>query len=182
MLITNTNRMTGGTALKLARLAAEEYIRHQSYAPLPTSLPAELLRQQACYVTIFENPGRHLRSQYGQPLPRHATLAEEIVMNTVEAIRASTTHGFRPIDLPDLVYTIAVIGSLERISQPEHLDPLRYGLYLRSDRNHTIVILPQRAGIATADDQIATAFRESGIDPKQEATTLYRFAVTTYED
>lgn len=174
--------MTGGTALKLARLAAEDYIRHQSYSPLPPSLPPDLLRQQACYVTIFENPGRHLRSHYGLPLPRHTTLAEEIIINTVEAIRSSTTHGFRPIDLPYLVYSIAVIGSLERISRPEHLNPQAYGLYLRSDRNKSIVILPGRAGIATADDQIATAFRESGVDPKQETATLYRFAVTTYED
>lgn len=174
--------MTGGTALRLARLAAEDYIRHQSYSPLPASLPADLLRQQACYVTIFENPGRHVRSQHGRPLPQHTTLAEEIIMNTVEAIQISTTHGFRPIDLPYLVYSISVIGSLERISRPEHLNPQIFGLYLRSDRNKSVVILPRRLGIETPDDQIATAFRESGVDLKQEASTLYRFAVTTYEE
>lgn len=174
--------MIGGTILKLARSAAEQYVRHRSFPTLPTTLPPDIMYQRACYVTIFENPGHHLRSQYGHPLPRHTTLAEEVIMNTIAAIDQSTQRPFRPVDLSYLGYAVLVLGSLERISRPEHLNPVRWGLYLRSDRNKNALILPGRVGIETPDDQIATAFRESQINPREEATTMYRFAVTAYED
>lgn len=173
--------MTGGTITKLARAAAEEYIKQQAYLLLPPHLPPDLLRQQACYITIYENPGRHFRSAFGHPLPKYGTLAEEVIRNTIDAIRYNSAHAFRPIDLSYLTYAVTVLSALERISQPEHLDPEIYGLYLRSDRQKTAIILPGRTGIETAQDQVATAYREANIDSRVEVATLYRFRVKAYE-
>lgn len=173
--------MSGGSTVKLALAAAEEYIKRGAYLLPPAVLPPDMLRQRACYITIYENPGSHFRSGYGSPLPQYPNLAQEIIMNTIAAIERSATHAFRPVDLGYLTLTVGVVDALERISRPEHLNPTRYGLYLRSDRGKQAIILPNRAGIETPDDQIATAFRESGIDSRSEAVTMYRFPVTFYE-
>lgn len=144
-------------------------------------LLSELLIQRACYVSLLENPGRHLRAMFGELLPRQNCLAQEIITNTVSAIKYSRSTRIRRADLSYLVYSVAILGSLERISGPEHLDPDQFGLYIRSDRGKTAMLLPQRAGVETADDQIATALREAGVNLYQESITLYRFPVNYYE-
>lgn len=163
--------------LKLARSAVEHYVATSESLPLPSLVPQELMRQRACYVSLFENPGKRLRSFYGEPLPRQRTLAEEIIMN---ASRAAGGY-VRRVDLPYLIYTVAVLDPLQRISDAAHLNPQLYGLYVRSEQNKTAVLLPGRVGIETPEDQIATAIREAGIDVRREIPLLYRFKVTYYE-
>lgn len=173
--------MTGGTLLKLAKQTAENYVRFKTPTAVPRPLPSELSRQKACYVAIFENPGRNMQSMYGQPLPQCSCLAEEVIHNTVKAIEGRKYGLFRPVDLSYMSYSVAVLDPLERITGPTHLNPENYGLYLRSDRGKTALILPQRTGIETGSEQIATALRESGINTDQEAVTMYRFRVNYYE-
>ncbi len=122
-----------------------------------------------------------MRAMYGQPIPRQPSLAHEIIFNTVQAISYASSRIIRRIDLSYLAYVVASVGPLERIHNPSHLDPARYGLYIRSDRDKTAVILPRRPGIETGADQIATAMREADIDVHQEALSLYRFPVDYYE-
>ncbi len=173
--------MTAASVLKIARQAAEHYIATNELPQITWPLPAELLQQRACYVSIYENPGRRPRAMYGRPLPQQKSLAEEIVYNTIQAIRLRPSGRLRKVDLSYLGYSVAVLGLLERITSPVHLNPDRFGLYVRSDRDKSAVILPQRTGIETPDDQIATAIRESGIEAGSEAVTMYRFLVTHYD-
>ncbi|MEX1997595.1 MAG: AMMECR1 domain-containing protein [Candidatus Andersenbacteria bacterium] len=170
------------TYVKLARHSAEHYVRTNEPLPLPPALPPEALRQKACYVSIFENPGRRLRSMYGQPLPYQPTLAEEIITNTIIAISNHQTRRVRHADLSYLVYSVALLGPLQRISDPDHLDPQHFGLYLKSTTEKSALLLPQRVGIETGQDQIATALRESRIDSHREDFTMYRFEVTHYDE
>lgn len=165
---------------KIARQAAEHYTKTGEYMPITWHMPPELLLQKACYVSIIQQPGRYVLSSYGTPLPRTRTLAEEIIHNTVEAIVQTHVH-MRSVDAASYVYSIAILGPLERITSKEHLTPLIWGLYIRSEKNKTALILPRRLGIESADEQIATAIREAGIDGKNESITMYRFAVSFYE-
>lgn len=173
--------MPGGTMVslpvRLAKQAAEHAIKTGEILPLPAALPPELTRQRACYVFVFEDPSRQLRRVGGSILPAQPSLAAEIISNTTHAI----TGLFRRADIPHLHFSVGVAGQLQRISDSLHLNPSLFGLYLRSERGKHTVILPQRAGIETAEDQIATAMRESGIDPQQEVPTLYRFTMQFYE-
>lgn len=162
---------------KLAKQAAEHFVHTQTRLALPAMVPSELLLQRACYVTILEKPGKMMRGMYGQPLPRESSLAEEIITNTLSALDSSV----RRADLNSLTYIVATVNHLQRISDRSHLDPHQFGLYVRSDYGKQAVILPGRAGIETSDDQIATAFREAGIDPRHEPASMYRFRVTWYE-
>lgn len=177
------NTQGGSTALysRLARQAAEYYIKQQDLLVLPRALPPSLLRQRACYVSIIENPGHRVRSMYGRAMPQQVTLAAEIVMNTIAAITANHSWRVTRADLSGLQYSVALLGPLQRISDAAHLNPTQYGLYLQSDRGKSAVLLPNRAGVETVDDQIGTAMRESGINPNQESYTMYRFDVH-YDD
>jgi AMMECR1 domain-containing protein len=130
---------------------------------------------------MLENPGRKVRAMYGQALPQQVSLAQEIVVNTVAVLQQNPARPVRRVDLPQLHFSVALLGSLQRISDAQHLDPQHIGLYVRSDRGKTALLLPQRTGIETADDQIATALREVGIQPHMESFTMYRFTVE-YDD
>lgn len=168
--------MTGGKYAKLAKDAAHYYVMRRGVLPPPAYLQPDFGRQRACYVTIYEDPGRRFRSMHGTPLPTTPTLAQEIVKNTVTALQ-NESRVLRQADLQDLHFEVALLGPLERIGGPEHLDPKRFGAYVRSDRGKSSVILPHRVGVDTAEQQFATVLRESGVDLRHEAATFYRFTV-----
>ncbi len=172
--------MTGGKYIKLAQQAARHFVMERSLFPIPVYLPSELQRQQACYVTIYEDPGRRFRAMHGTPLPTTPTLGQEIIRNTAAALEHETNRFLRQADLNDFHFEVAVLGPLERIGGPEHLDPKRFGAYVRSDRGKSAVILPHRVGVETAEEQFATVIRESNINPQNESATFYRFAVVYY--
>lgn len=166
---------------KLAKAATEHFIRQRQVLPLKGVLPPALARQRACYVYLYEKPGRRLRAMCGDPFPRQTCLGQEIIHHTVSALRRATLPDIRRSDLPSIIYTVAVLEPLQRISDAAQLQPDHYGLYLRSDRGKLAVILPRRAGVDTAQDQIATAMRESGVNLHQDTITMYRFEVIHYE-
>lgn len=166
------------SALRLAQDTVERYVLKGELPEIPSPLPAMLHLQRACYVTIYENPGRRLRAMYGTPLPTQATLAQEIIMNTVTAINSYLRGGsIRRGDLASFSYSVAILGPLERVSSEKHLNPALYGLHLVSDTNKSVTILPQRSGIETGQEQLSTAWREADIHPG-EAVTMYRFSVS----
>jgi AMMECR1 domain-containing protein len=166
---------------KLARSAAEYYVKFGEVLVMPAQLPLEMMRQRAAYVGIYDKTGHRMRSLYGSALPRYSTLAEEIVMNTTHALSFGNIGTIRRSDLPSLVYSVGLLGPLQRVSDTSHLDPECFGLSIRSDRGKSALLLPQRTGIETADDQIACALRESGINLRNEIVTMYRFTVE-YDD
>ncbi len=167
--------------VKIAKSAAEYFVRTGEAMAAPSGLPIELTCQRACYVSILENPGRRLRSLYGQPLPQRPTLAEEIITNTIESILSNPLRRLRRADLSYLIYQVGLLGPLQRISDPDHLDPTYFGLYVRSSKSKSALLLPMRAGIETAQDQIATALREARIDPRNEEVSMYRFDVHYFD-
>lgn len=169
--------MTGGKYARLAEAAARHYVMHRQTMPPPATLAGPLRRQQACYITIYQNPGQRFRAMYGVPLPTSPTVAQEIILNTIAALQAEPHWNVRQADLNDLHFEVALLGPLERIGGPEHLDLKRFGVYVRSDRGKSAVVLPHRLGVETPEEQFATALRESGINIRHEAATFYRFAV-----
>lgn len=167
--------------MKLAQQTAEQYVNDGTYLEIPPSLPPELSLQRACYVCIYDRPGRRLRGMHGHPLPRHPTLAQEIITNTVDAILLHPLGTIGRLDLRNFSYCVAVLGPLQRATVMKHLNPYIYGLYVLSDRGKSAVLLPQRTGIDTAEEQFATALREAGIDTQKESVTMYRFVTDYYE-
>lgn len=166
---------------KLAKNITEHYIRTQNIPEFAHQLPEELRTQRACYVYLYQKPGQRLRAMYGQPLPRCTTLADEIAINTIKAIDSSSYATISRADLTSLFYSVAVLETIQRISDLSHLDPSMYGLYIISDREKSALLLPGRLGIDTPQEQYATAIRESGIQDKHETVSMYKFGVNYYE-
>lgn len=170
------------SALNLAQDTVEAFVLRGEALEPHDALPSLLTIQRACYVALYENPGRRLRAQYGSPLPRQQHLAQEIISNTLTAIQSVAAQGL-PIhktELRSLVYSIAILGPLERITSEKHLNPKLYGLYILSDKHKSSVVLPRRVGVETPQEQVGVAWREANIR-SSEAVSMYRFAVDFFE-
>ena len=167
--------------VKLAQTVTEEFVRRRRETALPAYLPVELAQQRACYVYIYVKPGQHLKAVCGYPLPRQKTLAEEIRENTVQAISGPRYLFIKKADLGSLMYSVAVLDPLQRVSDLTHLQPQKFGLYLRSEAGRWAVVMPQRPGVETPQDQLATALREASVSQRRASYIMYRFGVGYYE-
>jgi len=164
---------------KLARSAIEYYLKTKAVLPVPHYVGPDLQSQRACYIYILQKTGQQLRGSFGSPLPRRQNLAQEIIINTLAAAKTCATP-LRRTDLSSTIYRVAVVDPMQRISDPAHLNPTIFGLYIKSDRGKSALVLPHRTGINTPEDQIATALREAAINQRQESVTMYRFHVNEY--
>ena len=163
--------------VRLARMSIEHFVRTHSFASLPSDLPQELIEKRAGAFVSIKKYGK-LRGCIGTFLPAQKTLAEEISYNAVSA--AAHDGRFEPIEeheLNRLVYSVDVLSMPEPIESAAQLNPKIYGVIVKSlTDNRRGLLLPDLAGIDTAEDQIAIAREKARIQPK-EAIALARFTV-----
>ena len=163
--------------VRLARMSIEHFVRTHSFASLPSDLPQELIEKRAGAFVSIKKYGK-LRGCIGTFLPAQKTLAEEIFYNAVSA--AAHDGRFDPIEeheLNRLVYSVDVLSMPELIESAAQLNPKIYGVIVKSlTDNRRGLLLPDLAGIDTAEDQIAIAREKARIQPK-EAIALARFTV-----
>ena len=163
--------------VRLARMSVEHFVRTHSYLPLPTELPQELTESRAGAFVSIKKYGK-LRGCIGTFVPAQQSLAEEIFYNAVSA--AAHDGRFEPIEegeLNRLVYSVDVLSVPEPIASVAQLDPKTYGVIVKSlTDNRRGLLLPDLAGIDTAEEQIAIAREKARIQPK-EAIALARFTV-----
>ena len=162
---------------RLACMSIEHFVRTHSFASLPSDLPQELIEKRAGAFVSIKKYGK-LRGCIGTFLPAQKTLAEEIFYNAVSA--AAHDGRFEPIEeheLNRLVYSVDVLSMPEPIESAAQLNPKIYGVIVKSlTDNRRGLLLPDLAGIDTAEDQIAIAREKARIQPK-EAIALARFTV-----
>ena len=163
--------------VRLARMSIEHFVRTHSFASLPSDLPQELIEKRAGAFVSIKKYGK-LRGCIGTFLPAQKTLAEEIFYNAVSA--AAHDGRFEPIEegeLNRLVYSVDVLSTPEPIESAAQLNPKIYGVIVKSlTDNRRGLLLPDLAGIDTAEEQIAIAREKARIQPK-EAIALARFTV-----
>ncbi len=151
------------------------------------ALPQAMTKHQAaCFVSIHyrkkagEEEGA-LRGCIGTIRAMGAALADEIVQNAMSA--ALEDPRFPPItakELPELVYSVDVLGSPEDVATPDELDVKRFGVIVSSGYRRGL-LLPDLVGVDTVEQQIAIAKRKAGI-PQDEPCRLQRFTVTRYSE
>lgn len=164
--------------VKLARLSLETFVRTGKHATLPDGLPGELLgRTAGCFVSLKEHG--QLRGCIGTISATQGNLALEILQNAVSA--CSQDPRFDPVEeyeLPNLVYSVDVLGPTERIDTPEMLDVRRYGVIVEHGARRGL-LLPNLDGVDTVEEQIAIAKQKAGI-PADTAVRLQRFEVVRH--
>jgi AmmeMemoRadiSam system protein A/AmmeMemoRadiSam system protein B len=165
--------------VRLARLSLETFIKTGNYANLPKDLPEDLTKTSAAVFVSLKKHGQ-LRGCIGTIIPTRKTLAEEILHNAVSA--GTGDPRFAPVsesELKDLVYSVDVLGAPEEIDSKEALDPKNYGVIVEQGRRRGL-LLPDLAGIESADQQINIARQKAGIGP-EEPVRLSRFKVVRHK-
>ncbi len=81
-------------------------------------------------------------------------------------------------ELPDLSYSVDVLGRPEPVESMDQLDPRRYGVIVESWGRRGL-LLPDLEGVDTVEQQIDICRQKAGIAP-DEPVKLYRFEVKRY--
>lgn len=171
-----------GSITGLARNAVEAYVLGGRVVEPPTFPETSPLgRPSGCFVCI-KTRARELRGCIGTVEPEHGTLAEEVVSNAVKA--ATRDPRFPPVagdELPSLLYSVDVLGSLEP-TRFEDLDPATFGVVVTDQSgSRRGLLLPDIESIETADQQVGVAARKAGIKPG-EPLRLYRFQTRRFSE
>ncbi|MCL6472487.1 MAG: AmmeMemoRadiSam system protein A [Firmicutes bacterium] len=165
--------------VRLAKYSLEQYftVGHPVKPPKGTS-PSLLNKRAGVFVCLKIDD--HLRGCVGTITPTQANIAEEIMVNAIQA--ATEDPRFLPVvkdELPKIRYSVDILDEPEKIPSDLMLDPKVYGVIVRRGYN-TGLLLPNIDGVETVDEQIAIAKQKAGIKPHEEVE-LYRFKVTRYE-
>ena len=167
-------RPAGDPLVQLARDALEARVLEGSVPELP-AWARELPDPPAGVFVCLKKQGR-LRGCIGTLGPTRESLAEEVRENAVSAgLRDPRFSPVRPEELPELTYTVDVLGSPESVEGPGDLDPGQYGVIVSSGGRRG-VLLPDLEGVDTPEMQIRIALEKAGISP-DEPYRLERFQV-----
>ena len=152
------------THCALARRALEYSLRHRHTMPIPMGLPKDMLNSRAGVAVTLYVDGE-LRGAAGSLEPTTDNIATEIIQNAVAA--GLDDLRFPPVtesELMDLVYKVDIYGVTENIYSPDQLDINRHGVVVICG-DQWGVQLPNEYGIETGEQQIAAAWKKSGIAP-----------------
>lgn len=164
----------------LARITLETYVTTgRTIRPDPLGLPDEMLRNRAGVFVSIKKHGQ-LRGCIGTVAPTRKSIADEIVYNAISA--GTKDPRFYPVEaneLKDLVYSVDVLKKPEPIKTKEELDPVKYGVIVRSGFRSGL-LLPNLEGVKTVEEQVSIALQKAGIRP-DEKYTMERFEVVRHK-
>ncbi|HZE62919.1 MAG TPA: AmmeMemoRadiSam system protein A [Pyrinomonadaceae bacterium] len=149
----------------LARRAVETFVRTGKQISVPQNAAELLSARAACFVSIKTRQGE-LRGCIGTIEPVKETFGEELVANAISA--ATRDPRFAPVaesELANLKYSVDILSAPEPAAFAD-LDPAVYGVIVE-DESHLFrgLLLPDIAGVDTAQQQVDIATRKAGIPP-----------------
>lgn len=164
----------------LARRSVETIVTTGRPLPLPEHLPKALTGSRHGVFVSLHLYG-NLRGCIGTIAPTKKSTALEIIANGISAaLHDSRFPAVRKEELPDLVYSVDILGVPERIADESSLDPKRYGVITESlDGTRRGLLLPDLDGVESVSQQIQIARQKGGIGA-DEPILLYRFTVTRH--
>ena len=165
--------------VQLARKSLETYLETGKQLQRPEGLPAEMLDRRAGVFVSLKKHGR-LRGCIGTISAVEPSVADEIIRNAVSA--GTGDPRFDPVtasELPELVYSVDVLGEAEPISSMDELDTKRYGVIVNRGYRRGL-LLPNLEGIDTPEQQVSIALQKAGISP-YEKYGMERFEVVRHK-
>ena len=164
--------------VKLARAAAEYFVKNGQQIELPEWVPAELLNTKAgAFVSVHKFGA--LRGCIGTILSTKQNIAQEIIHNAVSAV--SEDPRFEPVEEDELKYldiNVDILSEPEKIKSEAELDVKKYGVIVQSGYRRGL-LLPDLDGVDTVEQQVSIARRKGGIAPG-EKVDLFRFEVVRH--
>lgn len=172
------SRQSEDEYVRLARMSLENRINEGKRLPLPDGLPADLTERRSGVFVSLKKDGR-LRGCIGTIQATQNCVAEEIIQNAVSAgLRDPRFEPVGKAELPDLVYSVDVLGEAEPAAFLSDLDPVRYGVIVRNG-DRCGLLLPNLPGVKTPHEQVSIALRKAGIG-ENESYTMERFEVVRH--
>ena len=163
----------------LARKTLEEYIATGRIIAVPEGLPPEMYKTRAGVFVSLKTHGQ-LRGCIGTIAATTGSVAQEIIRNAIES--GTDDPRFDPVEvfeLPDIEYSVDVLGPSEPIKDKSELDPVRYGVIV-SDRGRRGLLLPNLEGVDTVDFQLSIALSKAGITSSADYS-IERFEVIRHK-
>ena len=170
-------RKNESALVKIARQSVEHYLKEGKKLVLSDSVIKEYQEPRAVFVSIKQHG--QLRGCIGTLEPVRDHLAEEVLENALSA--AFKDPRFNPVgkhELDTLSYSVDVLMPSEPIETLNGHDVKRYGL-IASSKKRQGVLLPDLAGIDTAQQQLEIVLQKAGIHPDDDYQ-LFRFLVKRY--
>ncbi len=163
----------------LARSSIAAYVREGRRIAPPPGLPPELTsRTGGAFVSIKK--GGELRGCIGTYQPTEENLAQEIIANAILAATQDPRFPpLRPEELDEISLTVDILSPPEPCAAAD-LDPRRYGVIVESGWRRGL-LLPDLAGVDTANDQLRIARLKAGLGP-EEPCQLRRFTVERHKE
>lgn len=166
--------------LDLARQTVKKYLEEGKLKKVPEHLGPEFDRQAGVFVSIKKNG--ELRGCIGTIRPTQKNLAQEIISNAISAANHDPRFAaLKKEELPQVKFTVDVLGESEKIDSKEELDPNNYGVIVEGEGHRRGVLLPNLEGIDSPEKQLQIACKKAGIS-LDENYTIYRFPVERYEE
>lgn len=165
----------------LARRAVETLVLSGEPLKVTEDLSGILAERGACFVSI-KTRAKDLRGCIGTIEPAKQNLAEEIIMNAMNA--ATRDPRFPPVsagELANLVYSVDILAAPEPATF-EDLDPSMYGVIVEDETGSARgLLLPAIEGVDTVAQQVEIAARKAGI-PIGAEVKLWRFRVERFRE
>jgi AmmeMemoRadiSam system protein A len=163
--------------VELAKKSIETYVREGKIIKPPDPLLPEMTEKAGVFVCLKKQG--ELRGCIGTFMPCCENVAAETVINSISA--ATKDPRFLQVEedeLKDLVYSVDVLSSPEKINSVKELDPKKYGVIVVSG-NRRGLLLPDLEGVDTVEDQLKIAKMKADIFSHEEIE-IYRFEVKRY--
>ena len=163
--------------VQLARHAIETIVRTGKLPERPQGLPSEMAERAGVFVSLKKDG--ELRGCIGTFEPTAKNIAEEIMQNAASAaLRDPRFPPVREDELDEIIYSVDVLTEPELVRGADELDARRYGVIVES-RGRKGLLLPDLAGVDTAEEQLRIARKKGGI-PEDAAIRIWRFEVTRH--
>jgi AmmeMemoRadiSam system protein A/AmmeMemoRadiSam system protein B len=165
----------------LARQAVETFVKTGNKIEAPRITSGLLAVRAACFVSLKNDAGE-LRGCIGTIEPVKDILAEELILNAINA--CMNDPRFPPVEigeLPELFYSVDVLDTPE-VANFAELDPNKYGVIVEDAKGlRRGLLLPAIEGVETVSRQVEIASRKAGI-PEGAPVNLYRFSVRRFSE
>ncbi len=138
-----------------------------------------LAQRRAVFVTLRTTNG-DLRGCRGRLAPSQSDLVRETWDSALSS--AFQDYRFSPLtvaELPEVEFSVTVLGDLEPVAGADGLDPAIYGVVVASADGRKGVLLPAIPGIDSVAQQLAIARQKAGIGP-DEWIKIERFRADSY--
>lgn len=167
------------TYVKLARMSLEYYIKTHKVLKTPNDLDRKLLDNQAGVFVSLKKDGM-LRGCIGTIVSTTDSIANEIINNAISAgTKDPRFEAIAEYELPEIVYSVDVLGEAETINSIDELDAKKYGVIITKG-NRRGLLLPNLEGVNTPKEQIEIALSKAGIK-ESENFSIQRFEVVRHK-